>query len=109
MLAIVTFDLGYPHAANTHANTALHCADVSGYTQVRAFVRWVQSVVAYWEARYDEAAQLVEAALPEATSGTTLLRLASQQARINAARPPPRRGEPSPGSGRDRRYRAHCR
>ncbi len=34
MLAIVTFDLGYPHAAKTHANTALHCADVSGYTQV---------------------------------------------------------------------------
>ncbi|MGH3813856.1 MAG: hypothetical protein ACRDUV_15625, partial [Pseudonocardiaceae bacterium] len=86
MLAIVTFDLGYPHAANTHANTALHCADVSGYTQVRAFIRWAQSAVAYWDGRYDEAAQLVEAALPEATSGTALLRLASQQARINAAR-----------------------
>ncbi|MGQ0775701.1 MAG: hypothetical protein ACT4NY_14995 [Pseudonocardiales bacterium] len=89
MLSIVTFDLGHPHAARTHARTALHCADLSGHTQVRVFIRWVQSTMAYWDGRYDEAAQLMEAALPDATSGTTLLRLASQQARINAARSRP--------------------
>ncbi|MGH3888483.1 MAG: hypothetical protein ACRDSZ_18300 [Pseudonocardiaceae bacterium] len=89
MLSIVTFDLGHPHAANTHARTALHCAEVSGHTPLRAFVRYVQSNVAYWDGRYDEAATLVEAALPDATSGTALLRLASQQARINAARRQP--------------------
>ncbi len=86
LLALTTFDLGYPHAANTHARTALHCAEVSGYTPLRAFIRWVQSNVAYWDGQYDEAAQLVESALPDATSGTALLRLASQQARIHAAR-----------------------
>ncbi|MGH3915618.1 MAG: hypothetical protein ACRDTC_19760 [Pseudonocardiaceae bacterium] len=86
LLALATFDLGYPHAADTHARTALHCAEVSGYTPLRVFIRWVQSGVAYWDGRYDEAAQLMDAALPDATSGTTLLRLASQQARINAAR-----------------------
>jgi hypothetical protein len=89
MLSIVTFDLGHPHAANTHARTALHCAEVSGYTPLRVFIRWCQSSVAYWGGRYDEAAQLMESALPDATSGTTLLRLASQQARINAARQQP--------------------
>lgn len=86
VLAHVTFDLGYPNAANTHARTALHCAEVSGYTQVRVYIRFVQSLAAYWDGRYDEAAELMEAARPDATSGTTLLRLASQQARINAAR-----------------------
>lgn|GEM_PF-2097492 len=89
LLLVVPFDLGYPHAAGTHARTALHCAEVSGYTPVRAFVRYVQSNIAYWDGRYDEAAALVESALPDATSGTALLRLASQQARINAARRQP--------------------
>jgi hypothetical protein len=89
MLAMISFDLGHPHAANTHARTALHCAEMSGYTPLRSFVRYVQSNIAYWEGRYDEAAALVESALPDATSGTALLRLASQQARINAARRQP--------------------
>jgi len=56
---------------------------------LRAFVRYAQSNIAYWEGRYDEAAALVESALPDATSGTALLRLASQQARIHAARRQP--------------------
>ncbi|MGH2477909.1 MAG: hypothetical protein ACRDIL_21885, partial [Candidatus Limnocylindrales bacterium] len=86
MLAMVTFDLGYPNAANTHARTALHCVDMSGHTPIRVFIRWTQSLAAYWAGRYDEAAELMDAALPDATSGTTLLRLTSQQARINAAR-----------------------
>ena len=86
LLALASFDLGYPHAANTHARTALHCAEASGYTPLRVFIRWVQSNVAYWDGRYDEAAQLMASALPDATSGTALLRLASQQSRIHAAR-----------------------
>ncbi|MGH3949046.1 MAG: hypothetical protein ACRDSE_07975, partial [Pseudonocardiaceae bacterium] len=86
MLAMVTFDLGYPNAANTHARTAVHCAEMSGYTPIRVYIRLVQSNIAYWAGRYDEAAELMDAALPDATSGTTLLRLTSQQARINAAR-----------------------
>ncbi|MGH3828843.1 MAG: hypothetical protein ACRDRS_00095 [Pseudonocardiaceae bacterium] len=89
LLSLVTFNLGHPHSSNTHARTALHCAEVSGYTPLRVFVRWVQSNVAYWDGCYDEAAQLMESALPDATSGTTLLRLTSQQARANAARRQP--------------------
>lgn len=61
------------------------------HTPLRAFVRYVQSNVAYWNGRYDEAAQLVEAALPDATSGTAVLRLVSQQARHHDPLHPPRR------------------
>ncbi|SMD20633.1 helix-turn-helix domain-containing protein [Kibdelosporangium aridum] len=86
LLAHATADLGHGHAAHTHARTALHCAEQSGYTQLRVYIRWVQSNVAYWDGRFHEAAQLVEAALPDASSGTARLRLASQQARVNAAR-----------------------
>ncbi|MGH3874850.1 MAG: hypothetical protein ACRDSR_25660 [Pseudonocardiaceae bacterium] len=89
LMAQATFDLGHPHAADTHACTALHCAEMSGHNPLRAFIRYVQSNMAYWEGRYDEAAQLIESALPDATSGTALLRLASQQARIHAARRQP--------------------
>jgi hypothetical protein len=89
LLALATFDLGYPHAAATHARTALHCVEMSGYTPLRVFIRYVQSNMAFWDERYDEAAALIESALPDATSGTTLLRLASQQARIHAARQQP--------------------
>jgi hypothetical protein len=89
LLAIATFDLGHPHAATTHARTGLHCAEVSGYTPLRAFIRYVQSNMAFWDGRYAEAAQIVESALSAATSGTALLRLASQQARIHAARRQP--------------------
>jgi hypothetical protein len=89
LLALSTFDLGYPHAADTHARTALHCAERSGYAPLRVFIRWVQSGAAYWDGHYDEAAQLMESALPDATSGTSLLRLASQQARVHAARRQP--------------------
>ncbi|MBV9163418.1 MAG: hypothetical protein JO281_18120 [Pseudonocardiales bacterium] len=89
LLSIVTFDLGHSHAAATHARTALHCVEMSGYTPLRVFIRKVQSDMAYWDGRYDEAAQLIESALPDATSGTSLLRLTSLQARIHAARRQP--------------------
>ena len=46
LLAHASADLGHPHAANTHARTALHCADMSGYTPLRIYTRWVQSNIA---------------------------------------------------------------
>ncbi|MGH3914158.1 MAG: hypothetical protein ACRDTC_12240 [Pseudonocardiaceae bacterium] len=89
MLAMVTFDLGHPHSATAHTRTALHCADMSGYTPIRVFIRFEQANIAFSDGRYDEAAELLEAARPDATSGTTLLRLTSRLARINAARNQP--------------------
>ncbi|MGH3914160.1 MAG: hypothetical protein ACRDTC_12250 [Pseudonocardiaceae bacterium] len=86
LLAMVTFDLDHPNTASAHARTALHCVEMSGYTPIRVFIRYVQSNIAFSAGRYDEAAELIDAALPDATSGTTLLRVASRLARINAAR-----------------------
>ncbi|MGH3915619.1 MAG: hypothetical protein ACRDTC_19765 [Pseudonocardiaceae bacterium] len=47
MLATVTLDLGYPHAANAHARTALHCAEMSGHTSLRVDIRRIQSSIVY--------------------------------------------------------------
>lgn len=86
LLAHAAADLSEPHAAMTQARAALHCAEMIDYRPLRVYTRWVQSNVAYWDGRYGEAARLVEAALPEASSGSGMLRLRSQQARIAAAR-----------------------
>ncbi|ANY05341.1 hypothetical protein AFB00_02335 [Pseudonocardia sp. HH130630-07] len=45
----------------------------------------MQSNIAYWAGRYDDAAQLVDTAMDDATDGTAVLRLTSQRARIRAA------------------------
>lgn len=86
ILAHASADFGAGHAANTQARTALRCADLAGDPAVHGYVRWVQSNVAYWNGRHDDAAELVEAAIRAPPSGTGLLRLASQLARIEASR-----------------------
>jgi len=85
LLAHAAADLSEPHAAMTQARAALHCADMVDDSSLRVYTRWVQSNVAYWGGRYTEAARLVDAALVDAGSGTSALRLHSQQARIAAA------------------------
>jgi transcriptional regulator with XRE-family HTH domain len=87
LLAQVSMDHGYAHAANTHARTALRCLELGEYPELIGYVRWVQSNVAYWNGRLDEAAQLIESALDSApATGTARLRLSSQRARIEAKR-----------------------
>jgi hypothetical protein len=86
MLAHASADFGAGHAADTQARTALRCADLADHPTLHAYLRWVQSNVAYWNGRHDEAAELVEAAMRAQPSGTGLLRLASQLARIEASR-----------------------
>jgi hypothetical protein len=86
LLAHAAADLNQTQAAITQARTALHCADMIDFKPLRVYTRWVQSNVAYWDGRYSEAARLVESAFDDATSGTSMLRMRSQQARIAAAR-----------------------
>ncbi|MEV1175467.1 hypothetical protein [Nonomuraea sp. NPDC049784] len=78
-------DLGHPHEAETHARTALVCAKIANDDPLRAYVRWVQSNVAYWRGDYRQAADIAHAGREHATSGTALLRLTSQEARALAA------------------------
>lgn len=86
LLAHASADLDHSRAAAGHARAALHCAEMSGgHNNLIVYTRWVMSNIAYWQGRHDEAAAIVDAALPYATTGTSLLRLHSQRARLHAA------------------------
>ncbi|BCJ51817.1 hypothetical protein Asp14428_32920 [Actinoplanes sp. NBRC 14428] len=85
LLAHACSDLGQAYAADTHTRTAWLCADMAENDSLRAYVRWVQSNVAYWNGEYRRAAELAHSGQRYAVMGTSLLRLASQEARAYAA------------------------
>uniref|UniRef100_UPI001C840C2E hypothetical protein n=1 Tax=Paractinoplanes polyasparticus TaxID=2856853 RepID=UPI001C840C2E len=85
LLGHASSDLGQAYAADTHTRTAWLCADLAEDDPLRAYVRWVQSNVAYWNGQYRRAAELAHNGQRYATTGTSLLRLASQEARAYAA------------------------
>ena len=85
LLAHASADLGHGYAAETHTRTAWLCADLADDDGLRAYVRWVQSNVAFWDGDYKQAAELAHSGQRYATKGTNLLRLASQEARAWAA------------------------
>lgn len=85
LLAHASADLGHSYAAETHTRTAWLCADLADDDSLRAYVRWVQSNVAYWDGEYRKAAQIAHSGQRYATKGSNLLRLVSQEARAWAA------------------------
>jgi hypothetical protein len=85
LLAHASADLGHSYAAETHTRTAWLCADLADDDSLRAYVRWVQSNVAFWDGEYRLAAQTANSGQRYATKGSNLLRLASQEARAWAA------------------------
>ena len=85
LLAHASADLGHSYSAETHTRTAWLCADLADDDSLRAYVRWVQSNVAYWDGDYRKAAQIAHSGQRYATKGSNLLRLASQEARAWAA------------------------
>lgn len=93
LLAHANADLGHPHEADTHARTALICAELTGNDSLRAYVRWVQSNTAYWRGDYRGAAEIARAGQQFARTGTTMLRLTSQEARSRAAARDPEFGD----------------
>ncbi|MGH3628637.1 MAG: hypothetical protein ACRDRL_14530 [Sciscionella sp.] len=85
MLANASFDLGWLHAAETQARTAFLCAELSGNNALRAWVRGMQSLVAYWDERPRAAVELATDGwryVPE--TGTSRVRLAAIEARAHA-------------------------
>lgn len=86
MLSYSCFDLGHPDAAATHARAAWACAEQCDSGQLRAYIRWAQSNIAYWHGRYSDAVALAQSGQRFAGKGTSLLRLTSQEARVHAAR-----------------------
>ncbi len=73
-------DLGYYSAAETHARTGWLCAELSGHSDLRAWILAIQSAVAFWDGRYRDAVQRARAGYRYA-SGLERVRLASLEAR----------------------------
>ncbi len=85
LLAHASADLGQPLIADAHARTAWMCADLAGHNPLRAYVRWIQSNIAYWSGDYSRAAETAQAGQRYSSAGSSKLRLASQEARSWAA------------------------
>jgi tetratricopeptide (TPR) repeat protein len=85
LLAHASADLGHSYAAETHTRTAWLCADLADDDGLRAYVRWVQANVAFWDGDHRRAAQLARSGQEHGPKGSNLVRLASQEARAWAA------------------------
>lgn len=61
MIAKASHDLGRPHDAMAHARTTFVCADNADHLGLRAWARGLQSLIAYWAGRLQEAVRYAEA------------------------------------------------
>lgn len=82
--AHVCLDLGDYDSAATHARTARACAEAAGHEGLLAWVRAVESLIAYWTGRYEQAAWLARAGRQHHAVGSIGARLASLEARALA-------------------------
>lgn len=85
VLANSSFHLGWLPEAETQARTAFLCAELAGNNALRAWIRGMQSLVAYWDERPRAAVELAADGwryVPE--TGTARVRLASIEARAHA-------------------------
>ncbi|WP_344405321.1 helix-turn-helix transcriptional regulator [Streptomyces longisporus] len=82
--AHVCLDLGDYDSAATHARTARACAEAVGHEGMLAWVRAVESLIAYWTGRYEQAARLAQAGRHHRAPGSIGARLASLEARALA-------------------------
>jgi tetratricopeptide (TPR) repeat protein len=85
LLAKIAHDLGDPHTAMTQARTAFLCADNADHDGMRAWIRGLQSLIAYWAGRYHEAVRYAQHGAEFAAHGTTSVWLPANEARAWAA------------------------
>ncbi|GAB2940631.1 hypothetical protein GCM10027280_31430 [Micromonospora polyrhachis] len=85
LLAHACTDLGQSHPAETHARSAWLCAEFADDNPLRSYVRWVQANLAYWNGDYRQAAEIAHSGQRYVSAGSSLVRLASQEARAHAA------------------------
>ena len=81
----VALDLGNYVAAESQARNAWTLADLSGHNGARSWVRSVQSLIAYWDGRHQEAAEFARSGQLYAIGDSTAVRLPSLEARACAA------------------------
>lgn len=84
--AHICLDLGHYRAADTQARTALLCAELAGHGGMRAWVRSLQSLIAYWDGRLSDAVDFARDGARHRNHGSVAARLASLEARGCAAR-----------------------
>ncbi|MGW4463033.1 hypothetical protein [Micromonospora sp. NPDC004704] len=87
LLAKVSHDLADPHSAMLQARTAVLCAEQAGHPGLQAWLRGMQSLVAYWAGRYAEAVRYADAGREYAAQagGTSAVWLPISAARAYAA------------------------
>ncbi|RNG17853.1 helix-turn-helix domain-containing protein [Streptomyces botrytidirepellens] len=81
----IALDLGQYPAAATNARASWLCAENAGHNGLRAWVRSIQSLIAYWQCDYAKAAKLAQSGMLYNDGGTISPRLLSLQARAYAA------------------------
>jgi transcriptional regulator with XRE-family HTH domain len=84
--AHVCLDLGYYSAAHTHARTAFLCAELAGHNGMRAWVRGLQSLIAYWDGQLPDAVEFARDGARHCSHGSIAARLPSLEARAWAGR-----------------------
>jgi hypothetical protein len=85
VLANASFDLGNLAAAETQCRTAFLCAELAGHNGLKAWLRGMQSLLAYWDDRPQTAVEFAIDGwryVPE--TGTARVRLAALEARARA-------------------------
>ncbi|MGH8876246.1 MAG: helix-turn-helix domain-containing protein [Stackebrandtia sp.] len=81
----VLMDTGFYRPAATVAATAWECATAADHPNTRAWVRGIQSLIAYWDNDHRAAADLAAAGTRLASSGSATVRLPGLHARAAAA------------------------
>ena len=86
LISKASHDLGRTHDAMTHARTMFVCADNAGHLGLRAWARGLQSLIAYWAGRMQEAVRYAEAGamLAGDERGTVTAWLPALEARARA-------------------------
>jgi tetratricopeptide (TPR) repeat protein len=87
LLAKASHDLADPHSAMAQARTAFLCADTAEHDSARAWLRGLQSLIAYWAGRHQEAVRYAQAGSEYAarSRNTTAVWLPMNEARAWAA------------------------
>lgn len=85
ILAKISHDFGDSSAALTQSRTAFLCADNADHNGMRAWIKGLQSVIAYWAGRYHEAVRYAQQGASFAAQNTTAVWLPVSEARAWAA------------------------
>lgn len=105
MIAKASHDLGRSHDAMTHARTLYVCADNAGHPGLRSWARGLQSLIAYWAGRPQEAVRYARsgAEMAESLTGSVSAWLPALEARAWALMSIPGEATDALGRAADRR------